>query len=100
MTSHIIIPYIQEPTITKACFEWCKEGIAGHENNLVIEGMTIPLIALLSLFVHYLLVTYGHILLEKAPEISEEKLLRFTRLTSLFPMYLLIGFFIWFIYFT
>lgn len=92
----INLPYFDNP-ITKECFNWCKEQHLIYESNLNIDGLSIAIFALLVLFAYYLYNTFeSHI-----PDGKEKEITKFivSKLPE-FAMYLLTGFFIWFIWFS
>lgn len=92
---------IFKPEITQTCFNWCKEQHYINQNNLTIYSLTIPLLALVSLFGCYLIYNYNSQILNlfKENELKEHHLEKAFKLLLEFSILLLLGFFIWFIFF-
>ena len=90
-----------QPLITNYCFNWCKEQHFIHQNNLTVNILSIPILALLTLFVCYLIYNYNDFILRlfKESNLTEHTLNKIFGLALEFAIYLLIGFFIWFIWF-
>ncbi len=84
--------------LTNDCINWCQEQAFIHQNNLTVEAMLIPIVALISLVVNYIIINH-HVAIISRSDITEAQLEKVCRYASDFAMYLLIGFFIWFIYF-
>lgn len=78
-----------------ACFSWCKEQYFVHSSNLTIEGLSIVVIALISLFLFFLYLRFSdHLNIE-----NKDKTDKLILLLPEFAMYLIIGFLIWFVWF-
>jgi len=92
------------PEISETCWNWCSDTHFAYQNNLEISGLFIIVLSLAVLFFQYIILNYGKSILKflnshEETNISEEKLEKVYRLCSEFSMYLLLGFFIWFLYF-
>ena len=96
-TTNIIIGF---PEITKACFDWCKEQNFIHSSNLEIRSLTILIIALIALFIYFLANNFLDHFTKNLNFETKEKIERFILLLPEFAMYLIIGFLIYFIYFS
>lgn len=83
---------------TKKCFEWCKDQHFINQNNLVIEAMVMPALALLSLMIANIIYAFSDKIIEKS-DLTEDNLLKMYHLCNDFAKYLLIGFFIWWVWF-
>ncbi len=90
-----------KPEISQTCFNWCKDQHLTNQNNLTIYGLTIPLLALISIFICYLIYNYNNQILNlfKQNELKEHHLEKAFKLLLEFSILLLLGFFIWFLYF-
>ncbi len=88
----------EAPEITKECFEWCKDQYFAHQNNLTVEAMVILALALISLFAASIIYSFSEKIIEKT-DLTEDSLSKIYRLCNTFAMYLIIGFFVWFIWF-
>lgn len=87
---------------TNACFEWCKEQNFIHQSNLEIQGLTILVVALIALFIYMLYLNFGEMLDIEMLDITYRQRIMTEKIIQLLPefsMYLIIGFFIWFIWF-
>jgi len=84
--------------ITKNCFDWCKEQHFVNQNNLTIKAMAIPLIALICLFFASLVYKFSDKIIANT-DLTEEYLSKMIYYCYNLAMYMLMGFFIWFIFF-
>lgn len=84
--------------ITNECFLWCKDQHLIDQNNISIEGLGIIALALISLFIGHLIYNY-HTILFKGYNLSDEQKIKIYHLCNEFAIYLIIGFFIWFVWF-
>lgn len=89
---------VNAPGITNQCWDWCREQHISNQSNLTIEGISIIAFALIVLFIYNLLIKYEpHIQIEG---INRTRLKRFINLMPELVIYLLIGFFVWFVWFS
>ena len=97
MTNITTLLFQGEYSPTNQCFEWYKEQNFIHATNLQIQGLTILVIALIVLFIYALYLNIGDIL----DTTHEQKVIieKIIQLLPEFAMYLMIGFFIWYLYF-
>ncbi len=80
------------------CWDWCKEQHFANQSNLTIEGISIIAFALIVLFIYNLLIRYWeHIKIES---MDKTKVKKYVDLLPELVIYLLIGFFVWFIWFS
>ena len=86
------------PGMTSQCWNWCKEQHFANQSNLTIEGISIIAIALIVLFIYNLLIKY----LENVEieGMDKTKVKKYIALMPEFVIYLLIGFFVWFVWFS
>lgn len=96
-TTNIVLDF---PEITKACFEWCSDQYFIYNTNTEIRSLTILIIALISLFIYFLANNFLDYFTRNISFESKEKIEKFILLLPDFAMYLIIGFFIYFIYFS
>lgn len=81
----------------KQCWNWCQEHHFIHQSNLTIEALSILVIALITLFIYSLYLSFGENLnITHEQRVTTEKIIQ---LLPEFAMYLIIGFFIWFLWF-
>lgn len=86
------------PYFSPECFEWCKEQNFIHASNLQVQTMFLLLLAFAVFLGAYFINTYSeHI--KSSYGISEEKLTKIFTLLYEFGLYLLAGFFIWYVWF-
>lgn len=83
---------------SNTCFEWCKEQYINNEINTTIEGLTILVIAMIALFIYTAYLSFGD-MIETTYE-GKVTLEKYIQLLPNFALYLIIGFFIWFIWFS
>ncbi len=84
--------------ITDKCWNWCSQQNLEHASNLTIEGISIIALALIVLFIYRVLVQYWDYI--NIEGMDKEKLAKYVDLLPEFTIYLLIGFFIWFRWFS
>lgn len=84
--------------LSNDCINWCREQTIIHQENLTKEAMIIPVFAFTCLLCQYLIINHNELIL-KYTEITDKKLEKICIMASELAMYLLIGFFIWFIWF-
>lgn len=87
-----------KPEITETCWNWCKEQTEIHASNLQIEALALPFLALVSFFIAFFIYNHSEWILEKSSDLTEKSLVKIFTLFFQFGMYLLIGFFIWYLY--
>ncbi len=83
--------------ITTECFNWCKEQYFIHENNLTVEALIMPILALLFLIISGVFYNFSEKIIEKT-DLSEENISKIYHFCNQFAKYLLIGFFIWYVW--
>ncbi len=89
---------LQTGQASRYCWNWCREQHFANQSNLTIEGISIIALALIVLFIYNLLIKYWeHIEIEG---INKTRLKRFVDLLPELVIYLLIGFFVWFVWFS
>lgn len=93
--------------VSDYCWNWCSEQNFIHTSNLTIEGISIIAAALIVLFIYNLLIKYWeHIPNFGGPDsafeedFTKEKLAKYVDLLPELAIYLLIGFFVWFVWFS
>lgn len=89
--------------VSATCFNWCKEQNIINASNLEIKGIFIPLIALISFFIGYLIYNHHEWIIKHINyedfKLTEERLTKAFTLLYEFGIYLMLGFFIWYLYF-
>ncbi len=85
---------------SKECFDWCKEAHFAYNNNLEIKGIFIIAFAAFVIFSYITLKKYY--IIENYVEIKTDdyQLKKIINLLPHLTFYLLIGFIIWFIWFS
>ena len=86
------------PGISSTCWNWCREQYTNNASNLTIEGISIIAFALIVLFTYNLLIKYWDYI--EIEGINKTRLKRFVDLLPELVIYLLIGFFVWFVWFS
>lgn len=81
------------------CWNWCSQQYFNHQSNLTIEAMIIPAIAVLCLFAFKIILTFDTYILENT-DIDIDNLQKISLLLIDFAILLMIGFFIWFKFFS
>ncbi len=84
--------------VSDKCFDWCKDQHFIHESNLTVQGMSIPAIAMICLFSANVILKFDKIIAIKL-KISPRNLTTVYILLHNLAFLLLLGFFIWFIFF-
>jgi len=90
--------YVSTPTIPESCFNWCKEQHLINASNIDIHTLTIPIIALIILFAWSLFGVFEQYI-RKELDINHETYLFYRGTFIVLAQYLLMGFFIWYIWF-
>ncbi len=84
----------KENGITETCFNWCREQNIIHQNNLLIQDLSLPAIALFFLLINNLIYEFSNEIKKKL-NISDKLLEKIYRGTSVFSFFLLAIFLIY-----
>ncbi len=86
-------------SVSDNCFNWCKQQYFNHQSNLTIQGMALPALAIICLFIAGVFLKFDKIIM-KNTGISDEKLTKLYIGLNDLAFLLLLGFFVWFIFYS
>ena len=92
-----IIKFQTSQPISDYCWNWCREQNFANQSNLTIEGISIIAAALIVLFIYNLLIKYWEDV--EIEGMDKTKVKKYIDLLPELVIYLLIGFFVWFVWF-